>query len=566
MRVARVRLQQFRGFEHATFTFEGSVVLAGEPRAGRTDLVEGLRRVLDPRSTVSRVEPLDIHRPATELKERTEVEVTLLDLGPELRDIFDNYLEPIDRASAAPATGAADEDVELGIRLCYRARYDFETDTGDHWVDAPKLSDPDSELFARVSRADREAIPVRFLANHPPLQVRAEGQFRRLLEETDADALSEALTELDSGIESATNAFTSTEIVAGGLRSVLEAGPSELIDLSDPAQVHLVTDDGTLATLLRTLQPALTLDAAGPLPLRSHGSSTHTVVAASEAVAVATRDSGIVVIADDFGDTLDAPSAEHLAHRLRRAADQVVLTTRRPEVIRAFAPAELVRLTRSRGERESHRLTATDKHGRLSRQLVLEGLLSAISCEIVILVEGPLDAEGYGTIAKRLAETDKAPLSLAAHKARLLAPPGSDGGKTRLAAMAVVARELGFTVRAVVDNDKRDDGNLDRIEEVSEAVILLPSRYAVEAALVRGLTPQVVRAAVDELVDSGELNERPDVPDEQLADVLVESVLKKQRLHGPWAQAIKSRPPVACRVIEAACSDTKGRIEIAEPS
>lgn len=566
MRVARVRLQQFRGFGHATFTFEGSVVLAGEPRAGRTDLVEGLRRVLDPRSTASRVEPLDIHRPLTELQERTEVEVTLLDLGPELRDIFDSYLEPIDRATAAPATGAAGEDIELGIRLCYRARYDFDTDTGDHWVDAPKLSDPDSEHFVRVGRADREAIPVRFLTNQPPLQVRAEGQFRRLLEEADADALSEALTELDAGIGDVTNTFTSTDVVAGGLRSVLEAGPSELIDLFDPAQVHLVTDDGTLATLLRTLQPALTLDAAGPLPLRSHGSSAHAVVAASEAVAVATRDSGIVVVADDFGDTLDAPSAEHLAHRLRRAADQVVLTTRRPEVIRAFSPSELVRLTRSSGARQSHRLKATDKHGRFSRQLVLDGLLSAMSCETVVLVEGPLDAEGYGTLAKRLAQTETAPLSLAANKVRLLAPPGSDGGKTRLAAMAVVARELGFTVRAVVDNDKKDDGSLERIERVCEALILLPPRFAVEAALVRGLTPQIVRAAVDELVDSGELDEKPDVSDEDLADLLVESVLKKQRLHGPWAQAIKSRPPVATRVIEAACSHTKGRIEIPEPS
>jgi hypothetical protein len=565
MRVARVRLQRFRGFERAEFTFPGSVVLAGEPRAGRTDLVEGLRRVLDPRSTATRVDPLDVHRPLTQPQEPTEVEVTLLDLGPELRDIFDAYLEPFDARTGALATGATGEEIELGIRLCYRARYDFETDTGDHWVDSPALSDPDNDYYSRVSRADREAIPVRFLSAHPPLQVRAEGQFRRLLEEMDSDKLSSALTELEFEMDSATDTFTHSEVVAGGLRSILEAGPSELIGLDNPDDVHLVTDDGSLATLLRTLQPALTLDAAGALPLRTHGSSAYSIMAASEAVAVVKRGTGIVVVADDFGDTMDSPSAEHLAHLLGRAADQVVITTRRAEVIRAFDSSELVRLTRSGGPRESHRLAPTDKHGRFSRQLVLDGLISAVSCETVILVEGPLDADGYGTLARRLAQAKKDPVTLVSNKAKLLSPPGSDGGKTRLAAMAAVARQLGFKVRAVVDNDKNDDGSLTRIEEASEAVIVLPPRYAVEAALVRGLPTAAVRTAVDQLVSSGEIGEQPDVADERLADLLVEHLLKKQRLHGPWALALGRRPPVATEVVRAAFGDHVGRIQISEP-
>lgn len=89
VRVARVRLQRFRGFLAAEILPDQHVAVVGEPRAGRTDLLTGLRRVLDPTSTAARLDPLDVHRPlptleAGEERPLTEVEVTLVDLGSAL--------------------------------------------------------------------------------------------------------------------------------------------------------------------------------------------------------------------------------------------------------------------------------------------------------------------------------------------------------------------------------------------------------------------------------------------------------------------------------------------------
>jgi putative ATP-dependent endonuclease of the OLD family len=50
MRVARVRLQRFRGYADQVIMPAGHVVVVGEPRAGRSDLILGLRRALDPRA------------------------------------------------------------------------------------------------------------------------------------------------------------------------------------------------------------------------------------------------------------------------------------------------------------------------------------------------------------------------------------------------------------------------------------------------------------------------------------------------------------------------------------
>jgi hypothetical protein len=90
------------------------------------------------------------------------------------------------------------------------------------------------------------------------------------------------------------------------------------------------------------------------LTLSSRGSTAAAVLAAAEALLLAATVEGAVVLGDDFGDGLDAASAEHVAAVLRAQAAQVWLTTRRPEVARAFAPSELVRLGRKGGTRTHH--------------------------------------------------------------------------------------------------------------------------------------------------------------------------------------------------------------------
>lgn len=85
MYVARVRLLRFRGFTEQVIMPGRQVVVVGEPRAGSTDLITGLRRGLDPRSAQN-PDLDDLHRPLPELTSGqepavTEVEVTLLGLG-----------------------------------------------------------------------------------------------------------------------------------------------------------------------------------------------------------------------------------------------------------------------------------------------------------------------------------------------------------------------------------------------------------------------------------------------------------------------------------------------------
>jgi hypothetical protein len=92
MRVLAVDYRRFRGFLNRGIRPRGHVVLVGEPRAGRSDALDGLARVLgggggrlpDP-------DELDFHDRDT--SRRAEVEVVLAELGTALEQMFLDELE-----------------------------------------------------------------------------------------------------------------------------------------------------------------------------------------------------------------------------------------------------------------------------------------------------------------------------------------------------------------------------------------------------------------------------------------------------------------------------------------
>ena len=99
---------------------------------------------------------------------------------------------------------------------------------------------------------------------------------------------------------------------------------------------------------------------------------------------------------------------------------------------------------------------------------------------------------------------DSGTLPPAAYGVRMIAAGiGGGGGKEQLPKLAGLARELGFHVRVVIDNDKpgSDTALLAELNGLAEQVIRLPERTAVERALVRGLPADAQRTALSAVND-----------------------------------------------------------------
>jgi hypothetical protein len=487
----------------------------------------------------------------------------LADLGEALEQHFFRRLELWDTDDDMLVESSAAEDLdttrhELVLRLCYRVRWNPEEGMGDHWVDYPKTSAPDDGTYDRARRPDRLMLPFIVLAPGQPLTLRPGSAFRELLN-AGGDDLATALQTLSDAVDGATDGLSATKVVSTVLDDIFEPVRGTLdIDAATAVEdiVSFRAEGGSVAGLLRALQPALRLGSPDPLPLRRHGSTTAAVLAAAEALVVADQ-AGAVVMCDDFGDQLDAAAAEHLARELRNSCDQLWMSTRRPEAARAFLPEETIRLSLCTGERAAHQLVppADKRELQVVRQLHLQ-LLPAMSSRVIVVFEGRHDVAALTAISQR---RTNAPTP-AAYGVRFV----EGGGHTEVIKICKLARQLGFRVIAGLDFDKPGQGadtSFTEAQQVADDVVRLPERFAIERALVHGIPRQTLIDAFTELDQQWQLGL---AGMDQLTDPELETravkALHKHGLHAHYVYLLpETAPPdVAVRFLDQAVELARG--------
>jgi len=229
MQIFEVSLRRFRGFEDLTIQPVGHVALVGEPRAGRSDLIEGLRRVLTA-DGVRYTTPSELDFWMVDTAERAEIEVVLGDLGADLEQDFLDHIEAWDlerRALAAPRPPTESvvpvDDTSWVVRLCYRAEWDDEQEQATHWVDFPDESDPSSQTYARVPRRLHDLLPVVVVEGRGrPLRLGPRSDFRRLLEGARGGSLAKAFDDLVDSVAGAGEALAKTADIKAMVGDVLK--------------------------------------------------------------------------------------------------------------------------------------------------------------------------------------------------------------------------------------------------------------------------------------------------------------------------------------------------------
>ena len=495
MQIRQVDIRHFRGFNSLRIKPSGHVLVVGEPRAGRSDLVEGLIRVFDPDSTrATLTEDFDFFNRDTET--RAEVEVVLGDLGDELEQRFFDQIEFWDTSNhtllppAAPGEQAP-ENSELVVRLCYRVEWQEDEQLASHWVDFPKFSDPGARDFRKVPRIDRAALPFqRMDASGAPLRLNPRSPFRRIVSLSEGDDFPQALERMINDLRAGSGEFTASAQVRTALHAIFRevAHPLRVADTVPDEFVSFVPDGGSLPALLRSFSPAVDLgDGSGQLPLWRHGSTSAALIAAGEALAAIHSGSSIVVV-DDFGEGMDSASAKFAAQALRGAASQAWVSTRRSSVAEAFRMSEIVRLTRPRNAQRSafHGAEPSTKAERIAARHLTLQLLPAVAARALLIVEGPHDHAAYQAVATRLFDEEGVPPP-GAHGVHLIHAAAADsaGGSSAIPRLANAARALGFRVVSVIDHDggsSQVEAELQTNLDSADAVVRLPPRFAVERA------------------------------------------------------------------------------------
>jgi len=341
------------------------------------------------------------------------------------------------------------------------------------------------------------------------------------------------------------------------------------IDATDDTLVQFVPEGGSLSGVLRSLQPAVNLGPPGHLPLHRHGATASALVQAGEAIA-ALGEAGVVVLVDDFGEDLDSINARHLASVFRERAGQAWISTRRSAAVEAFRPENIIRLHTKGGVRHASQIEQlTTKAERVAARHLSLQLLRAASAAVIAIVEGPHDRAALDALAVRRLRGAKTALP-AAHGIAIIDAGVVDGsgGASAVARLAKLARRLGFHAIAVIDGDKGADGQraLEAAQDAADRVIRLPDGFAIERALIEGLSDAVVVGTLRVVCETFGVAIPPDLDTLTGRDLLkvVVAVLKNNGgLHAQFVDLLPRNnvPRSLRRLLEAIIESGKDRLD-----
>jgi hypothetical protein len=551
MRVARLVLENFRGFRSLEVLPRQHVALIGEPRSGRSSILSALRLVLDPLSLRARPNVWDIRHPFTDAGEQeASVEVTLLELGSRREQALDVRLELFDSETAQLSVG--NSEAVLGVRLRYCVRYLVADESIEHWIEYPKTGQ-------RPSRRDRELLRAVFLDRAAPLQLRVEGLLRRITNDRDPVGLASALENFSEDLQRAVVGLVSSDAVNATLDNLATRGAATLLGVEPEAFVEGVSyaaDDGSLSGLLRAIQPQIEIDEGGPLPLSAHGSTTAAILAVAEA-ATAAGDDAEIIVSDDFGEQLDSASCSFSVGLLRSRGAQFWMNTRRPEAVSSFDSNEIIRVSVRDGSAATFSLPNSSGRRERVRGRHLDSILGgSMSARSIVFTEGPHDAEGYAAVERRLVQLGRLhPLSSQGLQMVPASATGAEGGKQRFPSLAELAIALGFGVHVILDNDgdQSDPALIAQLLEVGVHVVLLPEQMAIERALVSGLPESSLRAAMTEIQSEASIPPFDAFSEHEIARLALTSLKRGGGLHRAFVDALPGGvvPEVAALVLAA---------------
>jgi hypothetical protein len=151
------------------------------------------------------------------------------------------------------------ECFETVVRLCYRAQWSEAEEAATHWVDFAKTSDPATESWDRLGRAQRALLPfVRLRPSSRTLELAPGTAFRHLVEAAEGDDLAAALEALADALEQSADRFATSEQVRAAMETILGPVRSSLARGGNPVDVDLgfLVHGGSLFGVLRTLETA----------------------------------------------------------------------------------------------------------------------------------------------------------------------------------------------------------------------------------------------------------------------------------------------------------------------
>ncbi len=424
MRIAQISIKNFRGISEGKLTLPGHVVLIGDNNSGKSSVIEAVDLALGP-DRINRPAPIDEHDfyagrylDGDDNPIPIEIEVTIVDLGPEQVRRFKGNLEFWDETAGAliagpPVAGIEAAAVKEALRVGFRGWYerdedDFKARTffcspQQESGEQPPFRTPDKRLcgflLLRALRTGSRALSLergslldiilRVQELRPKMWEKVLEQLRVLPVADDPEL---GVTQILEGVQAAIRTFVPTEWAAAP---------------------QLRVSDLTRETLRRTLTVFMATGAmngetphAAPFQHQGNGTINMLVLALLSMIADAKK---TVIFAMEEPEIAIPPSTQkRIVDGVRSKSSQALFTSHSPYVLEEFSPNQIVVLRRDANGNLSGVPIVFPAHIKpkaYSSEFRLR-FAEALLARRVLVAEGDTETAAYPAAARRLAELD----------------------------------------------------------------------------------------------------------------------------------------------------------------
>lgn len=559
MRIAKLKIQNFRGIKQGELLIPSHAVLVGDNNIGKSSLLEAMDLVLGPERLARRPaidehdfyagryidgegKPVPIH-----------IEVIVADLSEEQARHFRDHIEwwdEIDRAllEGPPPEGTDKPSVKPALRVGFTGTYDTEEDDfvgSTHYMSPPK-DDGGYDIFKTSDKRLCGFLYLRTLRTGSRALSLERGSLLdiilRLQKDKSFKIWEDVLEQLRVLPVADKPELGISEILASVQSAIRGFMPAD--SFSSP---HMRVSDLTRETLRRTLTVFMETGAKREdgteyaAPFQHQGTGTINTLVLALLSLIAELKQNVIFAMEEPEIAIPPHTQKRIIAGVRKQSAQALFTSHSPYVIEEFNPEQVLVLTRNDGV-----LTATPAYFPPSiKPKVYKSELRKRFCEAllsrrVLIAEGRTEYDAYPAAARRLHELHPDEFRSLEGLGIAIVDAETDAQVSRLGEYYT---KLGKTVFAVFDQQS--------VKQRAE--ILAAVKYAFEAPekgfenlLLNGTTEVALRRYAESLISEGDwpshLADQKPTPETPYPELLktMRELFKKAKGNGAAAEFLMS--------------------------
>ena len=465
MKIARLRIQNFRGIKEATLLFNGHVVLVGDNNVGKSTVFEAIDLALGP-DRLSRHPKIDEHdfylgdylTPAEQPRKEVKVEVVVTGLTDEQQNVFGDEIEwwntTTKALQEAPVEGIDQPDVFASIRVVFVGYYDPDDDdfTGDTYFARSYEDDGTPAVFTKKNKQFCGFLYLRSLRTATRALSLEHGSLLDIIlriKEIRPQMWEKTIEQL-----SKVNVAADPEIGISGVLESIDKSLKKYVPREWGVSPHLKVSNLTRENLRKVITAFIaTGDGEHAAPFYRQGTGTLNMLVLAMLSQIA-EDKQNVIFAMEEPETAIPPYAQkRIVHEVRKLSSQSIFSSHSPYILEEFGTEEISVLMRGTDcvlQQASIELPASVKPKRY-RQEFRTRFCEALLSRRVLLAEGATEAATFPVAARRLSELD--PDTYASFEALGVCTVDA-GGDGQIADLGTLYINLGKSVYAVCDQQE----------------------------------------------------------------------------------------------------------------